>query len=266
MPFTLAHPAAVMPLAKAHPKGLMLSALVVGSMAPDFEYFLRLALATTWSHTFVGIFTFCLPISLIVLWIYHRLQKQALAALLPERLYRRVSFAFGEFTFLPLRRFGRICLSILLGTCTHLIWDGFTHHNGLLVAHAAFLRLTVFSIHGFELRLYEALQDLSTASGLLLLAYWGWKAVAAHAAGPDLGRTYPAVSHKRGILIGLLFTSLLLVAIFTLIKQPGLHFESTRDVVRHFAIVGIPAVYIAMTGYGLIYAFNTNPRIQHIIR
>jgi hypothetical protein len=249
MPFTLAHPAAVVPLAKAHPKGLVLSALVVGSMAPDFEYFLRLALVMTWSHTFIGIFTFCLPISLIVLWVYHRLQKQALAALLPERLYRRVSFAFGEFTFLPLQRFGRICLSILLGGATHLIWDGFTHDSTLL-------SLTVPLWDGFELQLNKILQDLSTALGLLLLAYWGWKAVAAHAADPGPEQVPPATSHKRSVLIGLLLVSLLLVVLFTLIKQPGLRFESPRDVVRHLAVVSIPAVYIAVTGYGGIYHFQ----------
>lgn len=249
MPFTLAHPAAAVPLAKAHPKGLVLSALVVGSMAPDFEYFLRLALVMTWSHTLTGMFTFCLPISLIVLWVYHRLQKQALAALLPERIYRRLSFVFGEFTFLPLQRLRCICLSILLGTATHLIWDGFTHDSALL-------NLTAPLWTGFELQLNKVLQDLSTASGLLLLIYWGWKAVAAYAADPDSERVPPTTGHKRSALIRLLLVSLLLMVAFTLIKQPGLRFESPRDVVRHFAVVSISAVYIAVTGYGVIYHFQ----------
>src|SRR5581483_12465816 len=50
VPFTLAHPAAVLPLRR---RGLVFSALVVGSMAPDFEYFFGLKRPI--SHTMPGI-------------------------------------------------------------------------------------------------------------------------------------------------------------------------------------------------------------------
>ena len=40
----------------------MLSALVVGSVAPDLGYLLYLAPAGTVSHTVAGLFVFCLPV------------------------------------------------------------------------------------------------------------------------------------------------------------------------------------------------------------
>ena len=40
MPFTFAHPAAVIPFCKKH-QYVSVTALVLGGMAPDFEYFLH---------------------------------------------------------------------------------------------------------------------------------------------------------------------------------------------------------------------------------
>lgn len=42
MPFTFAHPAAVLPFAKKHSKHISVTALILGSMASDFEYFYTL--------------------------------------------------------------------------------------------------------------------------------------------------------------------------------------------------------------------------------
>ncbi len=64
MPFTLAHPAAAAPLRRF---GLVLSALVVGSMAPDFPYFLPGLPQDKFGHTLAGVFWFCVPAGLAVL-------------------------------------------------------------------------------------------------------------------------------------------------------------------------------------------------------
>ena len=39
MPFTFAHPAAVLPFAKKHSSYISVTALILGSMAPDFPIF-----------------------------------------------------------------------------------------------------------------------------------------------------------------------------------------------------------------------------------
>ena len=70
MPLTIAHPAAVLPFRHGR---LPLSALVVGSIAPDFEYVLQLYPRSDFSHTALGLFTFCLPSGMIALWVFQRI-------------------------------------------------------------------------------------------------------------------------------------------------------------------------------------------------
>lgn len=51
MPFTFAHPAAVLPLGVKKTKYIDFTALVIGSMAPDFEYFIHFKPYQEYGHT-----------------------------------------------------------------------------------------------------------------------------------------------------------------------------------------------------------------------
>ena len=53
MPFTFSHPAIILPLKKLPKKYISMTGLIVGSIAPDFEYFLRMK--SKYSHTMSGI-------------------------------------------------------------------------------------------------------------------------------------------------------------------------------------------------------------------
>ena len=128
MPFTLSHPVAAVPLKRL---GFSLSGLVVGSMSPDFIYILKLAPKIGYTHTLPGLFTFCLPASWVVLWLYQML-KQPLASLVPGLVPEPMPAAVGRER---LKRFGLTSLSILAGACTHIVWDGFTHETGWMVAY-----------------------------------------------------------------------------------------------------------------------------------
>ena len=75
----------------------MPSAVVVGTFAPDFEYFLRLAPDGRFGHTLLGSFALTLPLALLVLWLFHTLVKVPLVQLLPEaiqRVFRPLEFLF----------------------------------------------------------------------------------------------------------------------------------------------------------------------------
>jgi hypothetical protein len=91
MPFTLAHPAAAVPLARSSTERFALSALVVGSMAPDFEYPLRWRAEGHLGHTFPGLIVFCLPLGLVALALFHGLVKRPVVLLLPRALRARLS-------------------------------------------------------------------------------------------------------------------------------------------------------------------------------
>ena len=56
MPFTFSHPALILPLKYFPNKWFSLTGLVIGSLTPDFEYFLRMRIKSVYSHTLEGIF------------------------------------------------------------------------------------------------------------------------------------------------------------------------------------------------------------------
>lgn len=166
MPFTISHAAAAYPFRRTR---LVLSAVIVGCMAPDFEYFLHAGMYGRESHNLRGAFTFALPISLIVLVVFHSLLKKPLSALLPRAIQERI--VFREFRFWPLSRLLLIAASILVGIATHLLWDSFTHDHQWAVEHIAWLRTEVTMFHRV-VGYYKFLQLASTLFGLWLLYWW----------------------------------------------------------------------------------------------
>lgn len=78
MPFTFAHPAIVLPLRKC--KWFSFSALVFGSMAPDFEYFFRMQPFSVYSHTMLGLWLVDLPIAVLLAFLYQYVVKKQMLA------------------------------------------------------------------------------------------------------------------------------------------------------------------------------------------
>jgi hypothetical protein len=184
VPFTLAHAAAGPPLWRLTGRRLVLSALVVGSMAPDFEYLVHLRTTRTIGHTLPGLILMCLPASLAVLALWHGLVKRPLATLWPGRSWHLLAAAQRPFSWAPAERLVTICASVLLGAWSHLAWDAFTHRNGLVVKHLDFLTLRVGIGH---LHVYNVLQYSSGLLGMALLVagYRRWAAHSIRAAGGD---------------------------------------------------------------------------------
>jgi hypothetical protein len=175
MPFTIAHIAAALPFRKTRFK---ISAVVIGSMAPDFEYFLRLAPQGRFGHTPLGLVTFTLPVALAVLWLYHKTVKPAVVKLLPVRIQQRLESNCGEFRFGGGKQFAMLVIAILAGALTHLLWDSFTHYEGWPVEHWALLSepVTIPWLRPYPLYVFKLLQHVSTVIGMGILAVWfiGW--------------------------------------------------------------------------------------------
>jgi hypothetical protein len=130
MPITPAHAAAAWPLHRAF-RRLPAAALVIGTMAPDLEYVLRMKPYGKFGHSPQGLFFFCLPATLIVWWAWRSAIRPALTPLLPPGL-RAAAEAPP-----PGRAADAVPLAIvaaLLGAATHDLWDGFTHATGWAVA------------------------------------------------------------------------------------------------------------------------------------
>jgi hypothetical protein len=153
----------------------VLSALVVGSLAPDFHYFLNLAPDGRFSHTVRGIFLFCLPVGLAVLWIFHKLLKLPLISLAPERHQQRLVRFTKPFCWGPSSRFLLILFSLLVGALSHLAWDAFTHSRGFVVRNLPDMRTPPLGEFGSNRPLYNLLQLGSSVLGPSLLVFWYWR-------------------------------------------------------------------------------------------
>ena len=170
MPFTLSHPAAVLPLRTRTP-ALPFTALVIGSMTPDAEYYLPFEpFPRRLTHAFVGVISADLVIGIAVLVAVQIVLAAPLAALLPEAWGARVR-AWGR-GGVP-RSVTAAALTIaalIIGSATHVVWDAFTHINGQVVEHVPVLRHQIG-----RYPVFQWLQLLSSVFGLVCIGVSLWR-------------------------------------------------------------------------------------------
>ncbi len=157
MPVTLAHPAAVLPLRGL---GLPLSAMVIGSMAPDLPVFAQAWQTYGYTHSLLGIVTIDLAITLVLLAFWDFWGRDALVdtapAVVRDRLPARAPLGPRAWLLAP--------LAAVVGSLTHVGWDAFTHQGRWGVRAVPWLHET----HG-PLRGEEWAQYASGAVGLLVI-------------------------------------------------------------------------------------------------
>jgi hypothetical protein len=168
LPFTLAHPAAVLPIRRFG----IVSALIVGSVIPDAFHFLPGMGQSEFGHTLFGLLVFCLPVGMFCLWFFHEFLKLPCIELLPDEHARVIAGAVEDFRFLPSQRMVQIVFSIFLGALSHLAWDSFTHDNGWAVQHWEALQGRIDLFPHYQIPRSELLQDLSTLVGVFVVALW----------------------------------------------------------------------------------------------
>jgi len=168
MPFTLCHPAIVLPLHARARRLTSLPALVIGSMAPDFVYFLPLAADGYFTHSLPGIFLYCLPAGLLVYCIYHVLLRDAFIEWAPAAVSARMR-ATAPWVKADVRTLGIVLVSLLIGAASHIAWDAFTHPNTVVVRHVALLRMQV-ALGSYSIPLFKVLQHMSSLVGFIVIA------------------------------------------------------------------------------------------------
>jgi len=166
MPFTLSHAAAILPLHRFSHHKLPLTALMVGSMAPDFGYFFSHEASRALTHSFAGLFLFSLPVGMCVWLFYVAVLEKATITLLSDRWHTR----FAHTDAITPSLIARAAIAIILGAITHLLWDSFTHRGTFATtAVPALLGPTP----GFSwLPIYHLLHGLSSVVGLVILVIW----------------------------------------------------------------------------------------------
>src|SRR4051812_8093084 len=131
MPFTfLAHQAPVIPLKTRWPRLFSGTALVVGSMAPDLHYFLFQTLDPRPSHSVIGQFYYCLPLTLAIILLLNRVVAAPLAAHLPDGGSFHLRDLRALAAPMSMQEWLRAADSALLGSFSHIFLDAFTHKRG----------------------------------------------------------------------------------------------------------------------------------------
>lgn len=163
MPFTVSHAAAVLPLQRLK---LPLTALMIGSMAPDFGYFFSHEADRQFTHSLSGLVLFSLPTGLAVWLFYVYVLEKATITLLSDRWHTRFAHTDAVTPALMLRA----SIAIVLGAVTHLVWDNFTHRGTF--ATTAIPLLSGPTPGMSWLPIYHLLHGLSSVVGLVILYVW----------------------------------------------------------------------------------------------
>jgi hypothetical protein len=171
MPFTAAHPAIILPLTKT--ARLSVTALVVGSMVPDFEFFFQMREVENIGHHWHGILLFDVPVALLLSYLFHNLLRNFFIAHLPAAVKHRFAFAtsFNWHTYVSNNKV-TVLLSLLTGIASHMLLDAFTHYDGFFVIHFPALAA---SSNWFEVPVYTVLQILFSIIGLVAIVFYVYR-------------------------------------------------------------------------------------------
>jgi|SRR5690554_446820 len=246
MPFTFSHPAIILPLRYLPKKWFSLTGLIIGSLTPDFEYFLRMKIKSNYSHTLDGLFWFDLPLGILLAFIFHNIVRNNLFDNLPTFFKSRFS-AFRQFDWNEefRKKWLVVIISILIGATSHILWDSFTHDNGYFVQTIPVLQNSVDFL-GKQIPILKLLQHSSTLLGGFVIAFAIYKLPANKTEKQNISLKY------WGILLGL---TLMIVTIRFL---GGLDPKEYGNVI----VTAISATFISLILTPIIMKVNKNCR-QH---
>jgi hypothetical protein len=169
MPFTFSHPAIVLPFFKN--KKWSITGLIIGSMAPDFEFFFRMRTQSEISHTFHGLLLIDFPLAIIVVILFHGILKKSLISNSPDFVQNRLVELKNSnwFDYFKKNSF-IVILSFFVGAFSHFFWDSLTHWDGYVVQRVSFLNILLFSFP-----IYDWIQYISSIVGLVALGVYFFK-------------------------------------------------------------------------------------------
>lgn len=242
MPFTFSHPAIILPLRYLPKSWFSLTALIIGSLTPDFEYFLRMKVKSDYSHTLTGIFWFDLPLALFLAFIFHNLTRNLLFENLPSILRNRIQ-VYTNFNWNAYFRknWPIVSLSLLIGIISHVFWDAFTHRHGYFVNQIDWLENNLFVL-GKEIPFWKIVQHISSLTGGFIILVTLFRLPQKH--------TSKTFSTKLYWITVLLFTFTILFTRFT-INPKILN-------IGNVIVTAIASFFIAITIIPLIIKFKSN--------
>jgi hypothetical protein len=255
MPFTFAHPAAAVPLARPMGRYGVLSALIIGSMAPDIAYLLPIGVMRNESHSLGGLFWYCLPIGLAGYVLYHWFMKRPLIYLLPPAVFARLEpYATSDWR-LRRKNLLAVLLSLLVGAITHLVWDSFTHRSSWGVRHIGWLQTHLYTGGGFWIYLYTALQWACSLMGLALLGWWALRWRRATPLPAATGNS-PLKRRHRWLLTGFMLIVAVVEGILEIWPYASPEpIATTQELISHAFLGMVSGFGMALIAYCLLFNY-----------
>jgi Domain of unknown function (DUF4184) len=219
MPFTISHAAAVLPFTRPLARWRLLSAAVIGSMVPDFGWFMPWRPARFETHSLDALLTFCLPVGLASYWLFQLLIRAPVMELLPPGAHVRWRWSEAPADPRSVKQWIWAACGLLAGAITHLGWDAFTHEGGRGVRMLPILEDPVAYIDGHPVRGLRLVQDLNSLVGLIavvLVVAYGLRP--GRAADRALPRRLPAYERYAWIVAYMLLAAAL-SAVFLLSRH-----------------------------------------------
>ncbi len=169
MPYFPAHPTAIIPFLKRFdPLGL-----VIGSLSPDFVYFLspyfhQNGIDRSFTHGLWGGILFCLPISLLIYFISQLLLRETVLS-----LFNHINGArrLTEGVLKKIINIRLVLISIFIGYISHIFWDTLTHSYSW---GALFITDVVQKIAGYNIpaSYYVLFHWYNSIIGTVILLYF----------------------------------------------------------------------------------------------
>lgn len=278
MAFTLAHMAAALPFYRCQ-KWLNVEALFIGTMLPDLPYFLNSnPIVAQHSHQWIGLLTYCLPWGLAVFVLWYWLLKSALIALIQP--WQRVQgltghnhhsmqealpqYPFGLWFAALMQKYGifwlKVVLGLLLGSITHLLWDGTTHPDGFIAIQLG-LQYPVTIAYLGDIPMARFLQYVTSIFALILLIGFTcsrWQVNIAinkiQAANVYKGETHLLFSKgQSGMILLLLCLCCLVWALYNALKWHKLLLNDNYLYLAKILVGGLQGVGAFFFLYALLY-------------
>ncbi len=240
MPFTLSHPAIILPFGFKQHKYIDFTTLFIGALSPDFEYYIHLRPIRFVGHTILGQLYFNLPLIIIAAFILHFIIKKPLIIHLPKPFCNRYYYLVKR-KWIPRSAFRWlvVCYSGLIGAFSHLLWDSFTHRSGFFVQKIKVLTHAIIFFNR-TIPIYNLIQHISSIGGLIAIGLF-----ILHVQDRHSKYTLQADKHHKAMFWGgVCFLSIIVLSIELLYVK--------SIILSGLIVITINAVVIGVIGMSLI--------------
>lgn len=242
MPFTPSHVIAAVPLRRLLARQAVTSALVIGTMVPDFRHFIPVVPghAHLPTHHLSALLWFALPVGLFTYFVFERLVRAPAVALLPVFVRQRLGPLLALPTPTERPPLAAVALSLIVGAASHIAWDMFTHRRMLVTdAFPAFFYRVFYRRGTWELFGYGILQHASSLAGLVLLGAWWRRWLARQPVDRTVGPGATPDERRVALLVTVIAPAIALVAQFVFLTG-------------HLGMLKRKAVPLAVSAAGIV--------------